>query len=96
MIIVIQFVLQRGDFMISIRLSKEIEEKINSIAERENLTKSEIIKEALEKYFENYENKMSPYELGKELFGKYGSKQGDLSTSYKKKVREKIHEKMSH
>lgn len=82
--------------MISIRLSKEMEEKINFLAEQENLTKSEIIKAALEKYFENYENKLSPYQLGKEFFGKYGSNQGNLSTNYKRRVREKIHEKMPH
>jgi predicted DNA-binding protein len=33
--------------MTSIRLPKELEEKLNSLAERENITKSEIIKEAL-------------------------------------------------
>lgn len=82
--------------MTSIRLSKELEEKLNSLSERENMTKSEIIKEALEEYLDNYEQKANPYDLGKELFGKYGSGKGDLSTSYKKKVRSKVNEKMSH
>lgn len=82
--------------MTSIRLPKKLEEKLNSLAERENITKSEIIKEALESYFDNYEKKTNPYDLGKELFGKYGSGQGDLSISYKQKVRNKINEKMSH
>jgi predicted DNA-binding protein len=93
---VIRSVLQMSDIMTSIRLSKELEEKINSLAERENITKSEIIKKALDKYFESYEQKVSPFELGKEFFGEYGSGNGDLSASYKKKVRTKIHDKMSH
>jgi predicted DNA-binding protein len=82
--------------MTSIRLSKELEEKLDTIAERENITKSEIIKEALEQYLVDYERKANPYDLGKEFFGKYGSGKGDLSVSYKQKVRQKIDEKMSH
>jgi predicted DNA-binding protein len=82
--------------MTSIRLSKELAEKLNSLAERENITKSEIIKEALEEYLIDYEKKANPYDLGKEFFGKFGSGQGDLSASYKQKVSNKIDEKMSH
>ncbi|MDI3548597.1 MAG: hypothetical protein PWR10_2249 [Halanaerobiales bacterium] len=82
--------------MISVRLSKELEEKINSLSKRENVTKSDIIKEALEKYFNDHEKKLNPYDLGKEFFGKHGSGKGNLSETYKKKVREKINEKMSH
>jgi predicted DNA-binding protein len=59
--------------MTSIRLSKELAKKLNSLSERENITKSEIIKEALEKYFDDYEKKANPYDLGEEFFGKYGS-----------------------
>lgn len=82
--------------MISVRLSKELEEKINSLSKRENITKSDIIKEALEKYFKDREKQLNPYDLGKEFFGKYGSGKGNLSTTYKKKVREKLNEKNSH
>jgi predicted DNA-binding protein len=82
--------------MTSIRLSKELEEKLNSLAERENITKSEIIKEALEEYIIDYEKKANPYDLGEEFFGRFGSGHGDLSASYKQKVRNKIDEKMSH
>jgi predicted DNA-binding protein len=81
--------------MMSIRLSKELEERLNSIAERENITKSEVVKEALEEYIVDYEQKANPYDLGKEFFGKYGSGQGDLSVTYKQKVRSKIDQKMS-
>lgn len=82
--------------MISVRLSKELEDKIESISNQENLTKSDIVKEALSKYVIDHEKKHNPYVLGKELFGKYGSGKGDLSKSYKKKVRERINEKLSH
>lgn len=82
--------------MISVRLSKELEEKIELISKQENVTKSDIIKEALNEYITDHQKKRSPYDLGNELFGQYGSGKGDLSKSYKKKVREKIYEKMSH
>ncbi|MCG8513887.1 MAG: ribbon-helix-helix domain-containing protein [Halanaerobiales bacterium] len=82
--------------MISVRLSKELEEKIELLSKQENVTKSDIIKEALREYVINHEKNCNPYDLGKELFGKNGSGEGNLSESYKKKVREKINEKMSH
>jgi len=85
-----------GVSMISVRLSKEMEEKLELLSIQENLTKSDIIKEALNKYIIDHENKCKPYELGEDLFGKHGSGEKDLSVSYKKKVREKINEKMSH
>jgi hypothetical protein len=59
-------------------------------------TKSNVKEEAPEKYFDDYEKVANPYDLGKEFFGKYGSGKGDLSASYKQKVRSKVDEKMSH
>lgn len=85
-----------GVVMISVRLSDELEEKINKLSSQENLTKSDIIKKALENYFEEKEEQTNPYELGEDLFGKHGSEKGKLSKSYKEKVREKINEKNPH
>lgn len=82
--------------MASFRLPRELEEKLASVCAREGVTKSEMIREALKEYLARRENSESPYELGKDLFGKYGSGVGNLSTEYKKRVREKIHAKMSH
>ena len=57
---------------------------------------SYIVKEALQTYFAEIETKESAYELGKDLFGRNGSGENNLSTTYKVKVKEKIHEKSSH
>lgn len=81
--------------MISVRLTKEYLQKINIVAKQENMTISDIIKAALKLYFIEYDKKQNPYHLGKDLFGKYGSKKGNLSSVYKRKVRHKIHEKVS-
>ena len=42
----LMYVLQGVIPMTSFRLSKELEDKLNYLAEQENLTKSEVIKEA--------------------------------------------------
>jgi predicted DNA-binding protein len=76
--------------MISVRLSKHLDNKLTAISEREKTTKSELIKEALEKYMDDYEQKSEPFVLGEDLFGKYGSGTGNLSVTYKEKVRAKI------
>jgi len=39
---------------------------------------------------------MTPYQLGKDLFGKYGSGKGNLSQDYKKILKEKLREKYAH
>jgi predicted DNA-binding protein len=76
--------------MISVRLSQRLDNKLADLSEREKVTKSELIKEALEKYLDDYEQKSEPYALGEDLFGKYGSGSGDRSVTYKEKVRAKI------
>lgn len=83
-------------YMISIRLPQELEEKLALLSASQRVTKSDIVKLALEDYFKRYEEVRRPYDLGKDLFGKYGSGVGTLSQDYKKRVRENIHAKMSH
>ena len=82
--------------MISLRLPKDLEEKLESLSKKENMTKSDVIREALELYIAGSEKSTRPYMLGEDLFGKYGSGDGKLSTEYKKKIKEKIHAKSSH
>lgn len=81
--------------MISLRLPKELEEKLEYLSAKENITKSDVVREALEKYLVEYDKSIHPYALGEDLFGKYESGDGKLSVDYRRKVREKIHEKMS-
>lgn len=81
--------------MISVRLPEDLEKKLNQLAESENVTKTYLVKEALNKYIAEKEMKKDSYQLGQDLFGKYGSNKGDLSTTYKKRVSDKIHEKYS-
>jgi len=82
--------------MLSIRLPQDLEDKLDFISKQEGLTKTALMKKALQGYILRYEQSNSPFDLGKDLFGKYGSKIGSLSKDYKKRVRKKIDEKISH
>ena len=81
--------------MLSVRLPGELEKKVKQLASAEGRTKTEIIRTALEVYVKAKDQAASPYELGKDLFGKHGSGRGNLSITYKNKVKERIREKRS-
>ena len=82
--------------MLSVRLSKELEKKLQNYANEYNKTKSDVVKEALNLLFKMQEEQQkTPYELGEELFGKYSSNQGDLSVAYKRRLKDKLSEKYS-
>ncbi len=82
--------------MLTIRLNPDMEEKLKTLAAHNNMTKTDIVKEALEDYYAKLEMKDNPYEHGKDLFGKYGSGKTDLSVTYKKTMKEKLYEKNPH
>jgi len=84
--------------MLSIRLPQDLEEDLTALAKSEQATKTEIVKIALSTYIRErtHLKAKTPYELGKDLFGKYGSGKGDLSTTYKTKLKEKLSEKYHH
>ena len=79
--------------MISLRLPNDLHEKLNQISKNKKISKSEIVKRALILYFDDYQKKHSPYDLGADLFGKYGSGNGSLSQNYKQILKGKLREK---
>ena len=80
---------------ITIRLDKELDEFINSESEREGISKSELIRNCIKEYFDKIKSRKTPYETGKNYFGKFDSGNPYLSKSRKKIIREKIHAKKS-
>lgn len=78
--------------MLSVRLPENLEEKLNNLAQLENVTKTDIVSNALTDYIEEHEKKSRPYELGKDLFTA-GTGDEESSTTYKEKVGAKINEK---
>ena len=79
--------------MTSVRLSLEIEEKLRRIALSRHQSKSDLIKEALEEFLTKALDEKDSYEIGKSLFGRYGSGgvEGDYKTRVKAKIRAKHH-----
>lgn len=84
--------------MLTVRLPNHLEHLLNVVSQTEQKTKTEIIKEALQTYIMDFQSKkkQTPYELGKDLFGACGSGDGNLSSTYKEKLTEKLHEKYHH
>jgi len=79
--------------MTSVRLPTDLERKLEMIARKKRTSKTNVIREALETLFTQEETEKDSYELGKEYFGKYGSGDGSLSTTYKNKLKEKLNVK---
>lgn len=81
--------------MTTIRLNDDLNGKIAILQDIENVTKTEIIKRAIIEYYQHHIKEKTPYELGEDLFGKYGAST-DLSTTYKSKLKGKLNAKHSH
>jgi len=79
--------------MLALRLPPQMESKLEEICKSEKKTKSELLREAIELYFIEYNKKTSIYESGKDFFGKYGSGEKDNSTNYKKKLKARLNAK---
>jgi len=72
------------------RLPQDTRNKLLILSKAKNRTMSEIIIESLELYYKQEENELDSYTLGIPYFGKYGSGIGDLSTTYKQRLTEKL------
>ncbi|MBL8032969.1 MAG: ribbon-helix-helix protein, CopG family [Leptospiraceae bacterium] len=79
--------------MISLRLPKTLETKLNQVSKKEDRTKSEIIKDLLEDYLTNYQSPKNAYEMGKEYFGKIKSGRADGSVNYKELIKNRVMQK---
>jgi len=79
--------------MTAVRLPVELEQKLDSLSKQQHKSKTEIIKEALEIFFNTEKDDKDSYELGLNYFGKFGSGDGTLSVNYKRKIKEKINAK---
>ena len=79
--------------MATVRLPLEMKQKLQILSDTQHKSKSDLIKEALEQFFHKQREGTDSYELGKELFGQYGSGQGNLSRDYKRLLKGKIRAK---
>lgn len=80
---------------ISLRLNSELERIIEKFAESEGKTKSELIRNLIIDFVKKKSVKKTPWEVGKNLFGKEGSSLGNLSIDRKRILKDKLHVKKS-
>ena len=85
--------------MLSVRLDYNMENQLKFLSQEKRVSKSQIIKDSLAYYFNMLKEKSkekSSYELGNELFGNYSSEEGNLSQTYKQRLKEKLNAKNNH
>ncbi len=80
--------------MLNVRLSDDTEKELLRYCHDEGVSKSMVVKEALEAYLSQRRKTRSAFEAGVELFGQEGSGFTDGSVSYKKKLKEKLRQKL--
>ncbi len=80
--------------MTTVRLPFELEQRLEILAREKNKSKTDIIREALERFFHQEDAGKDSYELGEEYFGKYGSGDGSLSVTYKARIKDRINAKL--
>ncbi|HAE38129.1 MAG TPA: CopG family transcriptional regulator [Candidatus Riflebacteria bacterium] len=78
--------------MLTLRLSSDMEEKLNHIAELLGIPKSEIVRKSLKAYLKDLE-KNNAWNSGKDFFGRYSSGQADLSENRKSILKQKLQDK---
>ncbi len=75
--------------MITLRLDQKLEQQINNTAKNLGLSKSELIRKSISEYLGKLEQP-NAWDLGEDLFGKYSSGLGNLSSDRKELVKERI------
>ncbi|HNW12574.1 MAG TPA: ribbon-helix-helix domain-containing protein [Candidatus Rifleibacterium sp.] len=78
--------------MLTLRLSSDMEEKLNHIAELMGIPKSEVVRRSLQAYLKQLEQN-NAWDAGKSLFGRYSSGKSDLSENRKAILRQKLQDK---
>jgi hypothetical protein len=78
---------------ISLRLNSETEHELTRYAQKAGKSKSELIRSLIAEFMNMKKINNNSWELGKELFGRYGSGKGDLSINRKSLLREKLNAK---
>jgi predicted DNA-binding protein len=81
--------------MLAVRLPENLENELSRFSQNTHQTKTDVVKEALKLFFKTQADKkqQTAYELGEALFGRYESGRDDLSSSYKQKLKSKLHDK---
>ena len=72
--------------MITIRLDQKLEQQIENTAKNLGLSKSELIRKSINEYLSKLKQP-NAWEIGEDLFGKYSSGLGNLSSDRKELIK---------
>jgi metal-responsive CopG/Arc/MetJ family transcriptional regulator len=77
---------------LTVRLSDDLNKKITTLAKRLHLKRSDIVRMALERFFEDYQGREEgkPYEKVKNLIGSITSGISDLGEAHRKHLLKKF------
>ena len=79
--------------MTTARLPKDTRNKLLILAKVKGKTKSDIIKESLDMYYDREEREIDSFTVGEPFFGNYSSGESDLSVTYKERIKGKLRAK---
>ncbi|WP_115866109.1 DUF6364 family protein [Marinoscillum furvescens] len=82
--------------MLNVRLDDTTEQKLKQYAQDHDMSKSDVVHDALEQYLTKKETEQRPFALGQDLFGVAGSEATDLSKTYKSRLKKLLNEKHAH
>ncbi|BCL60069.1 transcriptional regulator [Desulfomarina profundi] len=75
--------------MITIRLDQKLEQQIENTAKNLGLSKSELIRKSINEYLSKLKQP-NAWDIGEDLFGKYSSGLGNLSSDRKELIKNTI------
>ena len=77
------------------RLPADTRSKLLTLSRVKGKTKSAIIKESVDMYYELQENDIDSFTLGEASFGKYGSGENDRASTYRERIKKKLGDRIS-
>jgi len=75
------------------RLDADTERALIKAAKEQGVSKSELVRQSVREYLDRTGDSRFAWELGKEVFGKYGSGRSDLSTKHEEILRDQFRAK---
>jgi len=75
---------------LTVRLPLRVEQELKAYCVARHITKTEAVRDALERLLSESSGQVTPYELGKEGFGADESKRGDIARNTTRLIRERF------
>jgi predicted DNA-binding protein len=82
------------DTITTARLPPETRNKLVTLSRVKHKTKSDIIKESVDFYYDHEEGELDSFTVGEPFFGNYRSGEEDRATTYKQRIKEKLRGKL--